>query len=70
MDGLKLLSHLPSESIPVAFLDPQYKGVWKTHNIHDVWRKRKETMEHPHQKLQKLQSEHIAVVLNEGYYVI
>lgn len=27
MDGLKLLSHLPKESVPVAFLDPQYRGV-------------------------------------------
>ena len=27
MDGLKLLSHLPKEAIPVAFLDPQYRGV-------------------------------------------
>ncbi|MYK20289.1 hypothetical protein F4055_19335 [Candidatus Poribacteria bacterium] len=27
MDGRKLLSHLPKESVPVAFLDPQYRGV-------------------------------------------
>lgn len=27
MDGRKFLSHLPTESIPVAFLDPQYRGV-------------------------------------------
>ena len=27
MDGLKFLSHLPKEAIPVAFLDPQYRGV-------------------------------------------
>lgn len=27
MDGLELLSHLPTESVPVAFLDPQYRGV-------------------------------------------
>ncbi len=26
MDGLKFLSHLPIESIPIAFLDPQYRG--------------------------------------------
>ena len=25
MDGLKLLSHLPTESVPVAFFDPQYR---------------------------------------------
>ena len=27
MDGLKFLSHLPNESVPVAFLDPQYRSV-------------------------------------------
>jgi len=27
MDGLKFLELLPKESIPVAFLDPQYRGV-------------------------------------------
>lgn len=27
MDGLKFLSQLPADAIPVAFLDPQYRGV-------------------------------------------
>ena len=27
MDGLKFLSKIPSETIPVAFFDPQYRGV-------------------------------------------
>ena len=27
MDGLKFLAHLPNESVPVAFFDPQYRGV-------------------------------------------
>lgn len=27
MDGLKMLAQLPAESIPVAFFDPQYRGV-------------------------------------------
>lgn len=27
MDGLKFLAMLPADSIPVAFLDPQYRGV-------------------------------------------
>lgn len=27
MDGLKLLAKLPNEAIPVAFFDPQYRGV-------------------------------------------
>lgn len=176
MDGLKLLSHLPKETVPVAFLDPQYrgvldrmnygnegkgrekrrsslmqmpeelitefirgidnvlipsghlflwmdkfhlcqgfrtwfdgtqldvvdlivwnkdrfgmgyrsrrvseycvvlqkhprkaKGVWKIHNIRDVWLERTKTKEHPHQKPIHLQAELIAAVSNEGDYVI
>jgi site-specific DNA-methyltransferase (adenine-specific) len=176
MDGLKLLSHIPSESVPVAFLDPQYrgvldkmnygnegksrekrrcslrqmpeeliekfiqgidnvlipsghlflwmdkfhlcqgfkgwidgtqldivdlivwnkerigmgyrsrrvseycvvlqkqpkraKGVWKIHNIPDVWSESRKTKNHPHQKPLKLQAELIAAVSNEGDYVI
>ena len=176
MDGLKLLSHLPTESVPVAFLDPQYrgvldrmnygnegksrekrrcslvqmpeeligtfiqgidnvlipsghlflwmdkfhlcqgfktwfadtrldvvdlivwnkdrfgmgyrsrrvseycvvlqkyprkaKGVWKIHNIRDVWLERTKTKDHPHQKPVGLQAELIAAVSNEGDYVI
>ena len=176
MDGLKLLSHLPEESLPIAFLDPQYrgvldkmnygnegksrekrrcslmqmseeliadfiqgidsvlipsghlflwmdkfhlcqgfkawfdstqleivdlivwnkdrfgmgyrsrrvseycvvlqkhprkaKGVWKIHNIRDVWLERTKTKEHPHQKPIGLQAELIAAVSNEGDYVI
>lgn len=27
MDGLRFLSKLPADSVPVAFLDPQYRGV-------------------------------------------
>ena len=27
MDGLKLLAKVPGESVPVAFLDPQYRGI-------------------------------------------
>lgn len=46
------------------------KGVWKIHNIPDVWRERKETKDHPHQKPLKLQAELIAAVTNEGDYVI
>jgi site-specific DNA-methyltransferase (adenine-specific) len=40
------------------------KGVWKIHNIPDVWRERKETKEHSHQKPLKLQAELIAAVTN------
>ncbi|MDE0087039.1 MAG: site-specific DNA-methyltransferase [Candidatus Poribacteria bacterium] len=46
------------------------KGVWKIHNIPDVWRERKETKYHPHQKPLNLQAELIAAVTNEGDYVI
>ncbi|MDE0481411.1 MAG: site-specific DNA-methyltransferase [Candidatus Poribacteria bacterium] len=46
------------------------KGVWKIHNIPDVWRERKEAKDHPHQKPLKLQAELIAAVTNEGDYVI
>lgn len=176
MEGLKLLSHLPSEAIPVAFLDPQYrgvldkmnygnegksreqrrcalqqmpeelivefvrdidkvlipsghlflwidkfhlcqdfknwfdctqleivdlivwnkerigmgyrsrrvseycvvlqkqpkraKGVWKVHNIPDVWSEPRKTKDHPHQKPIGLQAELIAAVTNEADYVI
>ena len=27
MDGIKLLAKVPDESVPVAFLDPQYRGI-------------------------------------------
>ena len=27
MDGLELLGKLPADSVPVAFFDPQYRGV-------------------------------------------
>ena len=51
-------------------LPKRAKGVWKIHNIPDVWRERKETKDHPHQKPLKLQAELIAAVTNEGDYVI
>ncbi len=46
------------------------KGVWKIHNIRDVWLERTETKEHPHQKPVGLQAELIEAVSNEGDYVI
>ncbi len=46
------------------------KGVWKIHNIRDVWLERTKTKEHPHQKPIGLQAELIAAVSNEGDYVI
>ncbi len=44
MDGVKFLSHLPHESIPVAFLDPQYRGVLDKMNYGNEgksWEKRR-----------------------------
>ena len=46
------------------------KGVWQIHTIPDVWRERKVTNGHPHQKPLELQAELIAAVSNEGDYVI
>ena len=46
------------------------KGVWKIHNIRDVWLERTKTREHPHQKPIGLQAELIAAVSNEGDYII
>lgn len=46
------------------------KGVWKIHNIRDVWREKTETKNHPHQKPVGLQGQLIATVSNEGDYVI
>ena len=46
------------------------KGVWKIHNIRDVWLERTKTKEHPHQKPIGLQAELIAAVSNKGDYVI
>ena len=46
------------------------KGVWKIHNIPDVWREKTSSREHPHQKPIELQGKLIAAVSNEGDYVI
>lgn len=46
------------------------KGVWKIHNIPDVWREKTNSREHPHQKPIELQGKLIAAVSNEGDYVI
>ncbi len=46
------------------------KGIWKIHNIRDVWVERTKTKKHPHQKPVCLQAELIAAVSNEGDYVI
>ena len=46
------------------------KGVWKIHNIRDVWREQTDTKKHPHPKPVKLQAALITAVSNEGDYVI
>lgn len=69
--GMGYRSRRTSEYCVVLQKQPKRaKGVWKVHNIPDVWRERKETIEHPHQKPLKLQAELIAAVTNEGDYVI
>ena len=69
--GMGYRSRRTSEYCVVLQKQPKRaKGVWKIHNIPDVWRERKETIEHPHQKPLKLQAELIAAVTNEGDYVI
>ncbi len=69
--GMGYRSRRTSEYCVVLQKKPKKaKGVWKIHNIPDVWRERKETKEHPHQKPLKLQAELIAAVTNEGDYVI
>lgn len=46
------------------------KGVWKIHNIRDVWREKTSSKAHPHQKPIDLQAKLIAAVSSEGDYVI
>ncbi len=46
------------------------KGVWKLHDIRDVWREKVDTSTHPHAKPVKLQMELIKAVSNRGDYVV
>lgn len=46
------------------------KGVWKVHNIPDVWSEKITSKEHTHQKPVKLQKELIEAVSNEGDYIV
>lgn len=69
--GMGYRSRRTSEYCVVLQKHPKRaKGVWKIHNIPDVWRERKMKDAHPHQKPLKLQSELIAAVTNEGDFVI
>lgn len=46
------------------------KGVWRMHNIPDVWREKISAKRHPHQKPHELQSQLILAVSNEGDYIV
>lgn len=46
------------------------KGVWRIHNIPDVWHEKVKSTTHPHQKPVELQSKLIEAVSNEGDYVV
>jgi len=46
------------------------KGVWRIHDIPDVWREKVGTKKHPHQKPTELQSRLISAVSNEGDFIV
>ncbi len=46
------------------------KGVWKMHDIRDVWREKVDKSAHPHAKPVKLQTELIKAVSNKYDYVV
>ncbi len=46
------------------------KGVWRVHNILDVWSERVSAKNHPHHKPTELQSRLIAAVSNEGEFIV
>lgn len=69
--GMGYRSRRVSEYCVVLQKQPRKaKGVWKIHNIRDVWLERTKTKDHPHQKPIGLQAELIDAVSNEGDYII
>ena len=46
------------------------KGVWRLHDIPDVWREQVRAKNHPHQKPVELQSRLIEAVSHEGDYIV
>ena len=69
--GMGYRSRRVSEYCVVLQKQPKRaKGVWKVHNIPDVWDEPTKNKNHPHQKPIKMQAELIAAVSNEGDYVI
>ena len=69
--GMGYRSRRVSEYCVVLQKQPKRaKGVWKLHNIPDVWNEPTETENHPHEKPIRLQASLIDAVTNEGDYVI
>ena len=69
--GMGYRSRRTSEYCVVLQKQPRRaKGVWKIHNIRDVWREKTSSKAHPHQKPIGLQGELIAAVSQEGDYVV
>ena len=69
--GMGYRSRRVSEYCVVLQKQPKRaKGVWKLHNIPDVWNEQTEKENHPHEKPIRLQAALIEAVTNEGDYVI
>lgn len=69
--GMGYRTRRQSEYLIVLQKQPKRaKGVWKVHNIPDVWEERIEHRTHTHQKPLRLQRELIFAVSNEGDYVV
>lgn len=69
--GMGYRSRRVSEYCVVLQKQPKRaKGVWKLHNIPDVWNEPSEKENHPHEKPIRLQASLIDAVTNEGDYVI
>lgn len=69
--GMGYRSRRRSEHVVVLQKRPRKaKGVWKIHNIPDVWLEKIVKKEHTHTKPLKLQAELLSAVSNEGDIVI
>lgn len=69
--GMGYRTRRTSEHVVIVQKEPRRaKGVWKTHNIPDVWQEEVARDGHTHRKPIKLQGELIAAVSNEGDVVI
>ncbi|MCY4046602.1 MAG: DNA methyltransferase [Candidatus Dadabacteria bacterium] len=69
--GMGYRTRRTCESLVVIQKAPKRaKGVWKIHNIPDVWSEAKENSGHTHRKPIGLQSRLIEAVTNEGDFVV